>query len=234
VEVGDRLKAASQELRRFQEEHGAIQISEQTRVTVEAIAALEGERTQLEIQKGVLGSYARGSQPEIQEIQTRIAEIEKRIVHLRGAAALDSTAVKSSEGPASAGGASDVLIPLGEFPGLGLKFAELKREVLAQEKVYEFLMAQFEEARIREARDLETVTVLDPAVPPLRRSRPRRSLIVILTVGLAVVLSAGMAFAAELLGDAVQRRPEWATAGEVKVVLGLLGFLRRWGGPAPP
>ena len=53
--------------------------------------------TFVEIQKGVLGSYARGSQPEIQEIETRIAEIEKRIVHLRGAGALDSTAVNAPD-----------------------------------------------------------------------------------------------------------------------------------------
>lgn len=228
-EVRARLDAASSDLRRFQEEHGAIQISEQTRVTVEAMAALEGERTQLEIEKGVLENYSRGDVPRVREIEARIDEIEKRIAMLRGSAS-DSAFVATRQDSTG----SEVMIPLGQFPRLGLQFADLKREVMAQEKVLEFLMAQFEEARIREARDLQTVSVLDPAVPPLKKSKPRRSLIVLLTAGLGFALAIGAAFGAEALDDTIRRRSEWSQAGEVRWLARLTGLLRKWGGPAAP
>ncbi|MBZ0269333.1 hypothetical protein K8I85_14360 [bacterium] len=226
-EVRGRLDTASADLRRFQEEYGAIQISEQTRVTVEAMAALEGERTQLEIEKGVLENYSRGDVPRVREIEARIDEIEKRIAMLRGSTIADSLAV-----PRTAGADSDVMIPLGEFPRLGLQFADLKREVMAQEKVLEFLMAQFEEARIREARDLQTVSVLDAAVPPIRKSRPQRTIIVLLTAALGLALAIGTVFGAEALDETMRRRPEWRDSGEAKGLVRLVALLRKWGGPA--
>jgi uncharacterized protein involved in exopolysaccharide biosynthesis len=239
-EVRARLDEASNNLRRFQEEHGAIHISEQTRVTVEALASLEGERMQLEIERGVLKNYSRGEVPRIREIDAHIEEIEKRIVTLRGRTPAgstmvampgdDGTEVAAPDGDGSAN--DDVIIPLGEFPRLGLEFADLKREVLAQEKVLEFLMAQFEEARIREARDLETVNVLDPAVPPLRKSKPRRSVIVLLTTGLGLVFSIGLAFAISSLEEVTASHPQWSQIREVRWLLRVAGWIRGWGGPA--
>ena len=40
---------------------------------------------------------------------------------------------------------------------------------------------QYELAKLNEARDTSTLQVLDEAVPPLRRSKPMRSLIVMLS-----------------------------------------------------
>ena len=79
---------------------------------------------------------------------------------------------------------------------LALEYAELEREVMVQEKVYEFLTAQFEEARIRESRDLQSVNVLDEAVPPIKKARPRRSLIVLLSAAMAFGVAVTVAFLA--------------------------------------
>src|SRR5439155_1946893 len=50
-------------------------------------------------------------------------------------------------------------------------------EVKIQEQVFSLLSAQYEEARITEARDVSTVEVLDRADPPDRRFWPRRGLL---------------------------------------------------------
>ena len=99
-----------------------------------------------------------------------------------------------------------------------------------QEKVYEFLTAQYEEARIRETQDQETVTVLDPAMPPLKKARPRRSLIVLAATLGAFCAAVGFSLAAErFLG--FLRTPE---AAELREHLGglqrALVSLRAWGG----
>jgi uncharacterized protein involved in exopolysaccharide biosynthesis len=59
------------------------------------------------------------------------------------------------------------------------------RDVKIQEQVFSLLSAQYEEARINEARDIPTVEVLDPAIPPEGRAWPRRGLL----VGIGGVLS---------------------------------------------
>ena len=83
---------------------------------------------------------------------------------------------------------------VGGLPQAGVEIMRLWRDVKVQEQVFELLTAQLEEARIRETRDTPTVQVLDPAVPPLYKSRPKRSIIVVagFLIGVAGSLSAAL------------------------------------------
>lgn len=80
------------------------------------------------------------------------------------------------------------------LPKAGVEIARLWRDVKIQEQLYELLTGQLEEARIRETRDTPTVQVLDPAVRPLYKSRPKRAVIVIagFLIGLAGSLAAAL------------------------------------------
>ncbi|MGE5175850.1 MAG: GumC family protein [Hyphomicrobiales bacterium] len=75
------------------------------------------------------------------------------------------------------------------LPDLGLELARLLRTVKVQEQVFALLSAQYEEARIDEARDVRTVEVLDEAVPPDRRAWPRRGLLIVLGFGLSTFVA---------------------------------------------
>jgi tyrosine-protein kinase Etk/Wzc len=83
---------------------------------------------------------------------------------------------------------------LQRLPTTGVEIARLIRDVKVQEQLYLLLTAQFEDARLAEARDVVTVEVLDKAVPPERKARPKRSLLVagVFLLSLAV----GVAWAA--------------------------------------
>ena len=225
-ESRQRMEKAALDLRRFQEEHSTVELTEQIRVTVEAIAGLESQRAQLEIQKGVLRNYTRPGQMRVQEIDANLREIQSKIDRLHGRD-MDNLALPEDMT------AGSVLLPLSRIPGLGLQLADLTREVVVQEKVYEFLTSQLEEARIQESRDLQTIRFLDEAVPPLKKSRPKRSLIVILTVLLAFLFSITLSFAAEgfleyIGGDS--RKSEMTTR-ESRTILRVFLWLRKWGGP---
>ncbi len=214
-----RLEAAAEELQTFQKEHGAIELTEQTRVTVEAAAQLQAEKTRLEIQNGILANNAGPGQMQRIEIAARLEEVDDKLASLVGAN--------------SGGGVTGVFLPLAEIPDLGFELAKLTREVLVQEKVYEYLAAQYEQSRIQEAKDLQTLRIVDRAVPPLKKSRPRRSLIVILTVLLSGVAAVGLAFACDgalekeklLAGkESILRSPE------IRLVLRITRRLGRWSG----
>lgn len=80
---------------------------------------------------------------------------------------------------------------VGGLPQAGVEMMRLWREVKIQEQVFELLTAQLEEARIRETRDTPTVQVLDPAVPPLHKSRPKRAMVVMAGFFLGAIGSVG-------------------------------------------
>ena len=82
---------------------------------------------------------------------------------------------------------------LQEAPQTGIASLRLLRELKTLEQLRALLIAQYEQARIQEVRDVSTLEALDVATPPERRSRPRRSLLVM--TGLVLGLAAGVALA---------------------------------------
>jgi uncharacterized protein involved in exopolysaccharide biosynthesis len=71
--------------------------------------------------------------------------------------------------------------------------ARLLREVQKFEQLYVLLTSQYEEARIDEARDVVTVDVLDPPVPPERKAHPHRGIMIL--VGFLLSSGLGVAYA---------------------------------------
>jgi uncharacterized protein involved in exopolysaccharide biosynthesis len=85
------------------------------------------------------------------------------------------------------------------LPPMAVDYARLVRNLKVQEEVFTLLTAQYEEAKIRENKDIPTVEVLDPAVPPQRRSRPVRWLFCASLTFAAVILTVGAAFTVEFV-----------------------------------
>jgi uncharacterized protein involved in exopolysaccharide biosynthesis len=86
---------------------------------------------------------------------------------------------------------------LRQLPETGLEVARLLRDVKTLEQLYALLTAQYEEARIEEARDVATVEVLDVATPPERKSRPKR----LVMIASAMMLSLAIGVASVLLRE---------------------------------
>lgn len=76
-----------------------------------------------------------------------------------------------------------------ELPATGLELGRLVREVKALEQVLAILTAQFEDARITEARDVMTIEILDAATPPEKKDRPRRLTMIAATFLLSLIVS---------------------------------------------
>ncbi len=84
------------------------------------------------------------------------------------------------------------------LPTLETELTRLIRDYKVQEQLYLLLSAELEQARIQEVQDTPTVTVLDPAVPPERKSRPKRSLIALIAGALTFL---GVAAVIAIQGD---------------------------------
>jgi len=225
-ENGQRLDEATEELKSFQKQHMAIDLTEQTRVTVEAVAELETERTRLELEKGVLEGFSAPGEMRMRQIDAELGALEDKLGWVTGAT--------KSDADAADGDNAGAVIPLSNIPDLAYRLADLTREVMVLEKVRVYLGSQLEDARIQETRDLEVVQVLDRAVPPVKKSRPRRSLIVILTTGLVFLASIGVSFLADSLLEYYARADAslgLGGSGPSRLVLRQVRRLKEWGGP---
>lgn len=171
----DDLKKAEVALKEFQEIHGLIALPEQTEASIKAAAEIKAQATVKEIEVAVLSQYVSGSHAELARAKKELRELNRK---------LDEMKTGDYAGAAEQNGKSDakLFVPFNQAPELGLQYVRLYREVTLQQKIMEFLLPQYELAKIQEAKDTPTVQVLDEAVMPIKRTKPKRA-IMVLTAG---------------------------------------------------
>lgn len=182
VVVKEDLKTAEEEMKRFQETNKTIKADDQVKVAIEGIARLRAEMVTKEVQ---LASLRSSMTDESAEVRTLLAGITK----LR-------SQLNSMSGTGKGGG---VIPTVGSAPSIGVEYIRRLRELKIQEALFEQLTKQFELAKMNEARDASSLQVLDEAVPPLHKSKPKRSLIVILSTVTALFCSVFLVFIREYL-----------------------------------
>jgi len=67
--------------------------------------------------------------------------------------------------------------PLREAADVGLRFLQLYAELETHQRVRSLLLSSIEQARVDEQRTRPLLYVVDPAVPPQLKARPKRALI---------------------------------------------------------
>jgi uncharacterized protein involved in exopolysaccharide biosynthesis len=177
--VGRDLQQAQMEMSEFSTRNAAIDITEQTRAMVDAGAKLQGQLVASESELDSLEQIY-GSQ------NTRVRAAEARVGVLKRELERESN---GSPPAASASSDSDPLLypALRQMPALAVPWANLYRRVRIQETVYEMLSAQYETARIEEAKSIPTVSVIDPAAWPEKKSSPHRLIIILVSTALAFI-----------------------------------------------
>jgi uncharacterized protein involved in exopolysaccharide biosynthesis len=76
------------------------------------------------------------------------------------------------------GNSNDPLMPTGRMPSVGMEYLRKLRDVKYNETLYTLLAKQYELARLDEARDAVVIQVIDKAVQPERKVKPKRAIIV--------------------------------------------------------
>jgi uncharacterized protein involved in exopolysaccharide biosynthesis len=70
----------------------------------------------------------------------------------------------------------------GRMPSVGTDYMRKLRDVKYNETLYELLAKQYEMAKLDEARDAVVFQVIDKAVAPEKRVKPKRTIIVFLAI----------------------------------------------------
>ena len=164
---------------------GLMQVEGQGRTLVETTARLRGQITVKEVQIGAMRSFATDRNPDMRMAQQELDALKYELARL--------------EGSGSAGQAKAAAERQGDKTGSGIDSVRLLRDVKYQETVYELLAKQFELAKIDEAKESTVVQVLDKAIEPDRKSKPKRLMIVLLSTLAALFVGVIGAFVREAL-----------------------------------
>jgi uncharacterized protein involved in exopolysaccharide biosynthesis len=168
------LVIAEVALQQTQEKTGLIQLAEQGKAIIEAVATLRAQIAAKEVELRAMRTFATEAN----------ADYIRRTQELHGLRLELSRLEKKDR----ISGEGDVLVPTGRVPEAGLEYARRFRDVKYSETVFELLARQFELAKIDESREAAIVQLLDKAITPDRKSKPKRGLIVLLAT-----LAAGFA-----------------------------------------
>lgn len=175
------LRNAENEMRSFQEKYKTIKADSQASAAIEGIARLKAEIVSKEVQ---LASLRNSMTDESNEVKTALAGLGR---------------LKSQLGSMTGRGGMDVIPSMGNAPSLGIEYVRKLRELKIQEAIFEQLTKQFEIAKISEAKDSSSLQVLDDAVIPLKKSKPKRTLVVLLSTFCAFLISILTVFTQEYL-----------------------------------
>jgi tyrosine-protein kinase Etk/Wzc len=173
------LANAEEELRKTQQTTGVLEIDSQTRALIGAAAGLRAQIEAKEVQIEGMQTYATGENSQLVLAQQELAGMREQMAKLGG-----------SEDGANAG----LIVPKGRVPEAGLEYLRKVRDVKYNETIFEILARQFEMAKLDEAREGALIQVVDSAVPPDKRSSPRRGLIVIVATVFGLIFGVIVAF----------------------------------------
>lgn len=178
------LERAGEKLTKFQKKHKTVSLNDQTRLLIGNLADLKGQLLINQVKRDILKKSYRASHAKIRKLQSQINSIKKQISQIQSGKGLDETQYPFN---------------MSEIPTLMRKYAALKRNVKVQEALYEFLIQQYEQAKIREKKDTPVLQFLEIATKPEKKSRPKRKIIVIAATFFAFFLSAVVSTGSEAI-----------------------------------
>lgn len=162
----------------FQKKYGIIEFTEQTNALMNAAADMEAE---VFIKKAELDSYEKlfgNSHPYTTALRTKLGSLEEELNKIR------SRKLDENQKPFKS-----LFIPFDQLPEIGKEYAKIYTNFLLQSKLQEFLLPQLEQAKLRLVPNTSSIELIDKAVPPDYKSKPKRSIIVIISIALGFLIT---------------------------------------------
>jgi tyrosine-protein kinase Etk/Wzc len=179
----DNLANAEEALKQTQQKTGLIQLDSQARALIESAAALRAQIAAKEVQIQSMRTFATGENAQLIQAEQELDGLRTQLARLGGSENIDA----------------GLMVPKGQVPEAGLEYVRKLRDVKYYETIFDILARQFEIAKLDEAKQGAVVQVVDAAIPPDKRSFPKRGLIVIVATGVGffvgivvVLLNAGI------------------------------------------
>lgn len=186
----DNLAAAESKLKSRLDSGGVISVDTDSKAIVETMGRLRAKISAKEIELNAMKSFVTSNNQQYKRAEEELQSLRTGLDRLENGAAgtVETTARRD---------------------GNGLGNIQLLRDVKYHQMLYELLAKQFEVARLEEAKDGPLIQVLDAAMPPENKFKPKRLLLILLALLGAELLALAFVFLRESI-LAARRRPEVA------------------------
>jgi len=181
-EMKNALTTAEVEMQKFQEKTGVLKMEDQAAAVIETIAKLRAQIAAKEVEIRAMKTFAAPSYPELVAAVEALKGMKDQLVKLE----------------ASRSG-YDPLMPTGRMPEVGVEYLRKLRELKYNETLFELIVKQYEMARIDESREAAVIQIVDEAVPPDKRSSPKRGLMVSVAAFVGFMMSVFVIFLLEFI-----------------------------------
>ena len=177
--VQQELEASERDFSQFARQNTAINIPEQGKAMLGAVATLQGQLIAAQSELEGLRQLYTDNNSRVRAVRARVSELQHQLERLDGK--------RETEIPDAQANVSYPSIR--KLPLLGVTYADLYRKTKVQEAVFETLIQQYELAKVAEARETPSVKVLDVASVPERSSYPPRMVITCLGVFFSIAVA---------------------------------------------
>jgi tyrosine-protein kinase Etk/Wzc len=176
LEANGNLAAAEEAMKHTEQSTGILQIDSQARSLIESAAALRAQVTAKEVQLQAMRAYATEDNPDVVRATDQLSALQSQLAKLAG------------NGDDSDAG---LIVSKGKAPEASMEYLRKLRDVKYYETITELIAKQFEMAKLDEARQGAIIQVADIAVPPDKRSFPKRTISIILVAVLGFFAACG-------------------------------------------
>ena len=198
--VSAELEKAETDLKAFQDTNQLVSFNEQALAIVERLASLETKQIESDIALKMTQRLLKEIESNPGLVTSSEDESGKKNENNQGSLHLEGKKIaEQAKQEAISQAIAEAEGNLARLPELSLRYARLKRDLLVKEKVFSILTEQFEMAKITEAEEGSAFEIVDLPTPAFIKSKPRRSIMVILASLSAGVLAVFLAFLIEFV-----------------------------------
>ena len=153
-------------LKQFQKAHKiySTTMNDQIRGTIEIVAELKKQTILAEVERSLLMVENERGNREVLIADKKVSDLKSKMDEL-----------ENSEKPGA-------IPPLSSSIDVSHQYFEMMRDLDIQIRLQSLLRQQLEEARIKNERRVPIVRVVDPAVPPIGKNFPKKSIVVLIIV----------------------------------------------------
>ncbi len=174
-----KVKELQNKLTSFQQSSGILIPQGQIEQSMTLYSTLVGQKISLEIELSRMESALSADNPKISALKTQLAAVEDQLTKI--------------ETRSAAGGAPS----LRDTPEALVKYQNIMTDLEIATKIYGSLLATLENQKLQENEDQLFVEVIDSAIPPEIKSKPRRSIICVVATMAGFFLGVLAAFVLE-------------------------------------
>lgn len=178
-EVQTNIAILEDSIQNFSKKYNVLDMKNQLKAAITFGAELKAKVEVAKIERDLLKNNYGENNPLVQLAEIKVNELNKRLTNMKFGE--DKNLASSL----------NLFIPFEKVPQIGMQYIRLKRDYEIQSKILEFIYPFYEQAKIQEQKDIPIVLVVDKAIPPEKKSSPKRSLIVIGAFLLAFFFSTG-------------------------------------------